>query len=86
MAITPGKPKVFTAGAIVENPDEISEGQVYWFYLFKVVVGKSYCHRRRDDERKSEDYSKLPLPPGYDTVYLEGESPRKITFNLKNFR
>lgn len=81
LSITPGKPKVFTAGAIVENPDEIFEGQVYWFYLFKVVVGKSYCHRRRDDERKGEDLTKVPLPPGYDSVYLEGESPRKLNFN-----
>jgi hypothetical protein len=43
---------VFSYGAVVENADELQEGQVYWFYLFKVVVGKSYCHRRRDEERK----------------------------------
>jgi hypothetical protein len=61
---------------------------MYWFYLFKVVVGKSYCYRRRDEERRGNglgseggaspsDFSKVPLPPNYDTVYLEGESPRK---------
>ena len=76
LLITPGKPKVITAGAIIENPDDLTEGQVYWFYLIKVVVGKSYCHRRRDDEKKSDDYSKIPLPQNYDSVYLEGESPR----------
>ena len=41
--IAPSRPKVFTAGAIIENPDELLENQTYWFYLFKVVVGKSYC-------------------------------------------
>jgi DNA topoisomerase IB len=57
---------------------------MYWFYLFKVVVGKSYCYRRRDergsaigDSNIPLDYSKVPLPPNYDSVYLEGESPRK---------
>lgn len=85
LAIAPGKPKVFTAGAIIENPDDLYEGQMYWFYLFKVVVGKSYCHRRREEEKKSaatssDEYSKIPLPPGYDSVYLEGESPCKPLF------
>ena len=75
--ISPGKPKVFTAGAIVDNPDDLLEGQTYWFYLFKVAVGKSFCHRRREDEKKQDEYSKIPLPPNYDSVYLEGESPRK---------
>ncbi len=77
---------MFTAGAIIENPDDLSEGQMYWFYLFKVVVGKSYCYRRKDEERKLDggaggaaagDFSKIPLPPNYDSVFLEGESPRK---------
>ena len=53
--ISPGKPKVFTAGAIVDNPDDLLEGQTYWFYLFKVAVGKSFCHRRREDEKKQDD-------------------------------
>lgn len=75
--IQPGKPKMFTVGAIVENPDDLYEGQVYWFYLFKVAIGKSYCYRRSEEEKKSDDYSKIQLPSGYDSVYLEGESPRK---------
>jgi hypothetical protein len=73
----PGKPKAFSAGAIIENPDDIVEGQLYWFYLFKVAVGRSYCYRRRDEEKKYDDFSKIPLPPNYDSVYLEGESPSK---------
>lgn len=78
----PGKPKAFSAGAIIENPDDIVEGQQYWFYLFKVAVGRSYCYRRRDEEKKFDDFSKIPLPPNYDSVYLEGESPRKNNHRL----
>jgi len=79
----PGKPKVFSAGAIIENPDDIVEGQLYWFYLFKVAVGRSYCYRRKEEEKKYDDYSKIPLPPNYDSVYLEGESPSKNLNNLQ---
>lgn len=82
LAIMPGKPKAFSAGAIIENPDDIVEGQQYWFYLFKVAVGRSYCYRRRDEEKKYDDFSKIPLPPNYDSVYLEGESPRKKIINI----
>jgi hypothetical protein len=42
-----------------------------------VAVGRSYCYRRRDEEKKYDDFSKIPLPPNYDSVYLEGESPSK---------
>ena len=82
VSIMPGKPKIFTAGAIIENPDDLVEGQSYWFYLFKVVVGKSYCHRRKEEDKKFDDFSKIPLPPNYDSVYLEGESPRKCSSRL----
>jgi hypothetical protein len=82
LTIMPGKPKVFTAGAIIENPDDLVEGQMYWFYLFKVVVGKSYCYRRKEEEKKYDDFTKIPLPNNYDSVYLEGESPRKKLLNL----
>jgi hypothetical protein len=82
VSIMPGKPKIFTAGAIIENPDDLVEGQSYWFYLFKVVVGKSYCHRRKEEDKKFDDFSKIPLPPNYDSVYLEGESPRKRSSRL----
>jgi hypothetical protein len=77
LVIMPGKPKAFSAGAIIENPDDIVEGQLYWFYLFKVAVGRSYCYRRKEEEKKYDDFSKIPLPPNYDSVYLEGESPSK---------
>lgn len=77
LPISQSKPKVFTAGAIVDNPEDLNESQMYWFYLFKVVVGKSYCHRRREDEKKAEDFGKINLPPNYDSVYMEGESARK---------
>jgi len=86
VSIMPGKPKIFTAGAIIENPDDLVEGQSYWFYLFKVVVGKSYCHRRKEEDKKFDDFSKIPLPPNYDSVYLEGESPRKYSSNSIDFR
>ena len=77
---------MFTAGAIIENPDDLYEGQMYWFYLFKVVVGKSYCHRRKDEDKKSDDFSRIPLPPNYDSVYLEGESPRNLISFLSFYR
>ena len=73
----PGKPKALSAGAIIENAEDIHEGQMYWFYLFKVAVGRSYCYRRSSEEKKNDDLSKIPLPPNYDSVYLEGESPSK---------
>ena len=44
--INPNKPKLFTAGTIIEKPEDLQEGVLYTFYLFKVVVGKSYCHKR----------------------------------------
>ena len=50
LVISPGKPRLFKAGAIIENADELVEGKEYRFYLFKVVVGKSYCYRRKKEE------------------------------------
>ena len=73
--ISPGKPRIFKAGAIVENADELVEGKEYRFYLFKVVVGKSYCYRRKKEDQNYDDYSNIILPPNYDSVYLEGEAP-----------
>jgi hypothetical protein len=50
LMISPGKPRMFKAGAIIENADELVEGKEYRFYMFKVVVGKSYCYRRKKEE------------------------------------
>lgn len=41
-------PKVFTSGTIIESAEDIEENKKYYFYLFKVAVGKSYCYKRKE--------------------------------------
>ena len=78
--ITPAKPRLFTAGTIIEKPEDLQENQLYTFYLFKVVVGKSYCTKaiHPEDYANSRPFESL----NYDSIYLENDPQCKINLFL----
>lgn len=67
MNISKNAPKKFTFGTIVEKAEDISQDTEYTFCVFKVGVGKSYCHKYTP----GEDIESIPLKDGYDSVNLE---------------
>ena len=68
--ISKDRPKKFTFGTIVENPDDIMQDTEYTFCVFRVGVGRSYCYRRAP----TEEIENIPLRDGYDSVYLESSN------------
>ena len=65
--ISRNEPKKFTFGTIVEDADDLSQDTEYTFLVFKVGVGKSYCHKTAPGENAES----IPLKEGFDSVYLE---------------
>ena len=63
--ISKNSPKKFTFGTIIENADELSADTEYTFCVFRIGIGRSFCHPM------SEDIENIPLKDGYDSVYLE---------------
>lgn len=68
------KPRMFTSGTIVESAEELLENIHYNFFLFKIVVGKSFCYQKQQNERIED----LKLRENYDSLYLEGYSPSNL--------
>ena len=66
--ISRNNPKKFTYGTIIENAEEIIKDTEYTFCVYRVGVGKSYCHKVNDDNYEIEN---IPLRDGYDSVYME---------------
>ena len=65
--ISKNNPKMFTYGTIVEDPKDIKDNSEYTFCVYRVGVGKSYCHKMEKDE----SVESITLKDGYDSVYIE---------------
>ena len=59
-------PKIFTVGSIVTKASELPADTQLTFFLFKVVIGRAYCHKGSTPPAE--------CPEGYDSVYLENDS------------
>jgi len=51
---------------MIENADEIGADTEYTFCVFRVGIGRSYCHPTSNDDIES-----IPLKEGYDSVFLD---------------
>jgi hypothetical protein len=76
--ISKNNPKKFTFGTIIENAEDIMKDTEYTFCVFRVGVGKSYCHKMQQDE----GIENITLKDGYDSVYLENSNPNKKVFQM----
>ncbi len=63
---------MFKVGTIIDNAEDLQENTLYTFYLFKLAVGKSFCYNKARNGNLD-----IPLPPGYDSIYLEEEGDCK---------
>lgn len=72
--ITPAKPRLFTYGTIIEDPEQLSSEGEYTFCVFRVGIGKSFCHKKEADE----GFENIPLREGYDSTYLENSHSSKV--------
>lgn len=72
--ISKNNPKQFTYGTIVEDPRDIKDNSEYTFCVFRVGVGKSYCHKVEKDEA----IESITLKDGYDSVYIENPPNSRI--------
>ena len=72
--ITPSNPHLFTYGTIIEDPEQISSEGEYTFCVFRVGIGKSFCHKKEADE----GFENIPLREGYDSTYLENSHNSKV--------
>jgi len=69
--ISKSSPKKFTFGTIIENAEDIMKDTEFTFCVFRVGIGKSYCHKMQQDD----SIENIPLKDGYDSVYLENANP-----------
>ena len=62
-------PRVFTFGSTLKDEDaaQITEDREYTFLVFRVSVGRSYCHKLQPAEVPEE----VPLQDGFDSVYID---------------
>ena len=56
----------FTVGSIINKASELPADTQITFFLFKVVIGRAYCHKGKEAPQN--------CPEGYDSVYLENEN------------
>lgn len=59
-------------GSIVENAADLPIDTTLTFFLFKVVIGRAYCHRDQEPPKN--------CPEGYDSVYMQelGQDSKNI--------
>jgi hypothetical protein len=58
-------PKKFTFGTIIENAEDLMADTEYTFCVFRIGVGRSYCHPA------VEEVESIALKEGFDSVFLE---------------
>jgi hypothetical protein len=75
--ISKNNPKRFTYGTIVEDAAEISSDSEFTFCVFRVGIGKSFCHKMPADQA-AQDFENIPPRDGYDSVYLESPGGSKV--------
>ena len=61
------EPKMFTYGTVIEDADELSMDTEFAFCVYRVGIGRAYCHKLGQDER----WQDLEEKPGYDSIFLE---------------
>ena len=67
--ISPERPQTFSVGTVIDNPSQIQEEKLYTYFLFRVVIGKSYVKRSKNQSKDGQQSIQY-LPNGYDSVYL----------------
>ena len=60
-------PKKFTFGKIMNGPLFLEEGIEYTFCVFKVAIGKSFIHKKRQEENSDT----FQLKEGYDSTCIK---------------
>ena len=71
--IPEGRYEEFKTGSIVAHEDEIPLNCITTYYIFKVVIGRSYVRKRsRMDPLNIGD--KMQPPEGYDSIYIHEDS------------
>ena len=80
--ISKNNPKKFTFGTIVEDPAEFSSDSEYeyTFCVFRVGIGKSFCHKMTNEASDFENIENIAPRDGYDSVYLEYTGAEKKIF------
>ena len=67
----------FTTGTIQRgDPDQIKLDQEITFFVFKVVLGRSYVMKKSVLERELAELQQNPkniLPKGYESIYIQGD-------------
>ena len=63
-------PKRFTFGTIIDDPKQIVEGVEYTFCVFKVLIGRSFLHKKTQEE----DPDTIQLKEGYDSVCFKDQN------------
>lgn len=63
------EPKLFTYGAVIENSDELSMDTEFAFCVYRVGIGRAYCHKLSHDEK----WENIKEKPGYDSIFLENK-------------
>ena len=59
----------FKTGSIVASEEEIPIERTATYFIFKVVIGRSYVRSRAAMDKKNA-YDKMQPPEGYDSVYI----------------
>ena len=63
----------FKTGSIVASEEDIPLGVFSTFFIFKVIIGRSYVRKRsRMDPSNRND--KMQPPEGYDSVYIKEDA------------
>lgn len=61
---------MFVVGSFVQKAQELQLDTPMHFFLFKVVIGRAYCHKGPSTLEK--------CPEGYDSVYLQPDQSQQI--------
>ena len=73
--ITAERPERFSVGTVIDSPSQIQEDKQYTYFLFRVVIGKSYVKRQKSSSKDGQPTNSIQYPPeGYDSLYLESLS------------
>jgi hypothetical protein len=77
MIFNQNKPQLFTVGSIIHKASELPADTQLTFFLFKVVIGRAYCHKGSTPPPT--------CPEGYDSVYLENENMESSSVFSHNY-
>ena len=69
----------FKTGSIVSREEDIPLGAITTFFIFKVVIGRSYV-RKRSKMQSSNRIDRMQPPEGYDSVYIVEDLDEKRGF------